>query len=241
MRKLFLSGLIAGVVAAMAGPASAGTLYVGPNFTQTLNYKLFDEAKSSGSGSIDHSTLTTGGQTYDLPFLYCLDILTDVNVGNSYPVTITTDGTISSKLAPTDTLPTTHTLLNADKIAWLLQYAWGIASAPDGSRTTAQAESQMGLQAAIWKQVYGDDFEFGSNTAGITTAYNQYIDALAYAYGHGQTGNASSALWLSPGDGQQQALVTVIAPEPGSLNVWGAGFVIAAVAMRRRTTKSPAV
>ncbi|MSR60018.1 MAG: PEP-CTERM sorting domain-containing protein [Planctomycetaceae bacterium] len=45
------------------------------------------------------------------------------------------------------------------------------------------------------------------------------------ANAHGETGDVSKVLRLSPGDGSQQALISSTVPEPGSLIVWGLGIV----------------
>ncbi|MEY4768182.1 MAG: hypothetical protein RL637_821, partial [Pseudomonadota bacterium] len=80
------------------------------------------------------------------------------------------------------------TAINAGKIAWLVTTQ---------AKTAVNSYLQSGLQAAIWKQVYGDRFEvLASTSVSIKQAYTNYINLLG-----NNAAPLNSVLWLDPRSG----------------------------------------
>ena len=196
--------LLIGTLASLLGtyPAHASTLNITasvpinispyPNIG-TIDFTYQDTPYQAYAGSIIPSYLDGN----ELPFLYCVDIVRNIFIPDSYETSIRYDGKVHDQW-----------VANADKVAWLLDR---YASSADTTRETAA------LQAAIWEAIYEGDFEL--NLA--TTA----ADILAYyaIYNH-NVGHALTSIpnytWLSPVDPtrtpqEMQGLVTRV-PEPGS-------------------------
>src|SRR5208337_600395 len=104
----------------VAGLAQADTLVLGGSYTHGIvmdtdgTYTFSGGATQStvGGGSIDPSTLNGVA----LPYVYCIDLFTQINVPGTYNAIVTTNGTIYSN---SSTLPGL-VFSAAPQIAWLL-------------------------------------------------------------------------------------------------------------------------
>ena len=213
------------------------TLDTGSNFQQgqldvTVKGHNNDQPFYTTSGSIGLNPYFGSLDGQSVPYLYCVEIFTDILVRGTYGTDVSNDGTVHGSL-----------INNAGQIAWLLDNIGPIA-------TTTSGDAQEGLQAAIWKQVYGANFSVAAGTSqGILDAYNADIAALG-----SNTASVSDVLWLSPynQDGTPaQGLVTSATnilsisnfdnaspvPEPSSFALLGlgaAGLIISAIRRRRQ-------
>ncbi len=213
MRIMKLLGLVVVILAFSGIGLRADNFYVGGSYTN-----IPFNSTSYGGGSIDVSSLD--GVT--LPWVYCLQIGTTINVPGSYNATLVThNGTIDGGAA----LP--NGSYTAAKIAYLLEhFAQG-----------GQGDAQGALQAAIW-YVEG----FGSLGAGadgtMTTDYNNDLTALAGTTGgDGDPSAISKFDWLTPmipGSGTQyQALVTTAVPDGGMTLMLLGGALVGLATLRR--------
>jgi len=124
-------------------------LSVGGNYTSSNDFNLGNTSyTNSGGGNITPSTL----DGTPLVALYCVDIPHNINVPFTGTAEVNTSGVIGNDSSndPLNgglTLANSSGLLtNAGNIAYLL--------ATDGASATS-TDQQVGLQAAIWKEVYG--------------------------------------------------------------------------------------
>jgi hypothetical protein len=190
----------------IAPKAQADVLQLGSNYTTPMYVTLNGIAENAGGGSVGPSYLNG----HLLPYVYCVQLDVNIGVPNTYNATVTHDGTVhySSGNAVVN---------NAGKIAWLLDKYAGTAKTSD---------QQGGLQAAIWKEIYGNNFTLtNANTSGMISDYNSDLTNVG-------TASLSNFSWLSPYDsnGHYQDLVTT--PEPGNLpllvgmTVTGVGLLI---------------
>lgn len=225
--RLLLAGLSAVAMSTICGVAQANpiSLYLGGSYTH-INSVFDNNTENLGGGSVDTSSIN--GTT--LPFVYCVDILHNVGVPNTYDnTTYTLDGTVNGAAV--------H---NADKVAVLLaKYA-----ADAGSNLDLQG----GLQAAIWHEIYdgtnGHTYDLASsgNSADLVTAYNADLQFLTdHPLAHTDLANY---LWLTPaGTNTYQGLVTSNSvpgiPEPAfyQMGVFLAGGGLMALRLRRKNKK----
>ena len=146
-----------------------------------------------------------------LPFLYCVDMLRDIYIPDTYATSVTFDGKVHGQ-------PVAH----ADQVAWLLEQ---YAPAAAGSATKTAA-----LQAAIWEVIYGSQFALNSGPAGVISQYQTYLTDVGSA-------SVTNYAWLSPVSpvyGPMQGLVTRV-PEPSAtLLLAGALGGLGVFAWRRR-------
>jgi hypothetical protein len=205
MKKIVL--IIASIVFLMARTADADTLQIGSDYNLiTLDGYMYEGkpiTEMVGGGSILPSYLN-GVQ---LPFLYCIDLYTDIYVPDTYSTLVTNNGTIDGGTA----------VHNAGQIAWLLDnYAVGAET---------NINAQIALQAAIWNVEFGVTLDPNSNNPGAVTDYNTYLAALG-----SNTAPVGNFYWLTPGDSNgnlYQAQVTdpPRVSEPSTMLLLSAGLV----------------
>ena len=184
---------------------------------------------SEGGGSIGPSSLN--GRA--LPWVYCVVIPDTVSVpGNYTNALVTNNGMIAGSAANnTDggligyTNPgALATVNNAVAVAWLAHTFAAGASGYD---------AQVGLQGAIWHEIYGVDLTSG-NTAGAITAYNADLAALAAA---GNLANyVGQFAWLSPNGNDpnvMQGLLTQV-PDGGMTLMLLGGTLVGVGTLRRK-------
>lgn len=134
-----------------------------------------------------------------LPFLYCVDVLHDIDIPDIYySTTVNAQGIVHSN-------PVQH----ADQVAWLLdQYA---------DSAMGQSTKTAALQVAIWEVIYG-------NQAIQLHGPQAVLNELASIHNRGSgTSSVANYAWLSPvgvnpytqQSALMQGLVTRV-PEPGS-------------------------
>jgi hypothetical protein len=200
---------------------------------------VFDSPTSNAGGDIGLPPNNGSIDGVPVPFLYCLDIVKEIIVPSSDEATLSDAGIVDGNL-----------LNGAAQIAWLVD---NIAlAATDLSDPQAAHDAQLGLQAAIWQQIYGSNFALvpydpnNSNTSsqGVTNAYNADIAALA-----GQSAPLNHAIWISTFSGDPsspiwlQPLVTASSlstpsastvPEASTFVVWSLLGAVGVVVARRR-------
>jgi hypothetical protein len=195
--KLVLSGLVIAMSLCGASAFAAstiqgtGTFKVGNDYAGGVNIKLDGTTlNGEGGGNIAHSQLN--GKALD--FSYCIDILHSIYLNGTYNAFYNNTAVLTDR---------PEIAANGGKIAWLL------TNEAQSASTKAQ---QAGLQAAIWKQTYGDRFELLATSAtAIKTAYNNYITALG-----SHTASVNTVLWIDPRNGNGSHAQDQVA--------WGSGF-----------------
>jgi hypothetical protein len=231
LKKAAVATAAIGIMTSSA-PAWAGNLYTGTGYQNGgLSISLHGgPVHNEAGGSIgiyDHPTY----DGLELPFLYCVEIETNINVPGTYDTNVTRNGVVHGGL-----------INNAGQIAWLIDNIAPLATSHD---------DQLGLQAAIWQQVYGSDFvvDQSQTSAGIFSAYTADLTALG-----SNTAAVDHVAWLSPYNGQgqisaAQGMVTAgwplppgpsTVPEPSTLGLFGLGALGLAIKAIRRRQRQPA-
>ena len=219
-----------------SGMALADNLNLGGNYNGgiiiTGGY-LGTGTASEGGGSIGPSTLN--GKA--LPWVYCVDLPDTVNVPADYAnAVVTHNGTIAGSLANFNdggvgnytTSGALQTVSNAVQVAWL---AHTFAAGAIGGGYDAQ----VGLQAAIWHEIYGVDLCLTcGNSPGAVTDYNFDIAALIAA---GSLPNyVGDFAWLSPNGNDpnvMQGLLTQV-PDGGMTLMLLGGALVGVGTLRRK-------
>jgi hypothetical protein len=174
-----------------------------------------------------------------LPWIYCVDIPDEVGVPGDYPNALSNNnGTIAGSSSNyshhgitgnPSPQGTQEGVTNAIYVAWLLHtYAAGATT----------YDLQVGLQGAIWSQVYSGAVLTGCNDgSGCVTDYNIDIAALNAAISAGNlpdyTGNYT---WLSPSGSSEsvdQGLVTEV-PDGGMTLMLLGGALVGLGTLRRK-------
>jgi hypothetical protein len=165
-----------------------------------------DNPFQTAAGSIGLAPNFASLDGIPLPFMYCVELFTDINVPGSYSADLSTTGVIHG-----------GSIANAGQIAWLVTHI-----AP----TATTQDQQEGLQAAIWQQVYGSDFSVNQAGTGAGIYANYLADLAALG---SNTAPVSSVLWISPynGDGSwaqgQVSAFSTPVPEPATIALLGLG------------------
>ena len=227
------------IVLSSAGLARADylnvPLYVGSNYTTGNDFILGGTPyTNSGGGNITPSTLDYSS----LVALYCVDIPHNIGVPFTGTAEVNTSGIIGNDSTNDSlngglTLADSNGLLtNAGNIAYLLLTY--------GSSATATAQ-QEGLQAAIWQEVYGNNFTT-LLTGDALTDYTSYITSVPAG---GNAADIAQVYWINPsgnGSGIQGLVGNVIpinpdfsSPEPASLTLVGTALLaFGGFGLRRR-------
>ncbi len=236
-RNLVMLGTLALAIALGSGMARAQNqpLYLGGNYNGGIDLTggLIGTV-TEGGGSIGPSTLNGVA----LPWVYCVDIPDTVYVPGSYPDnTVTNNGMIAGSLANSNdggiigyTAPgALATVTNAIDVAWLVHaFAAGATT----------YDQQVGLQAAIWNQIYGVTLTGCSDGLGCITDYNQDLAALAIAKGNGLPNYIGNFDWLSPAGANNpavdQGLITEYVPDGGMTLMLLGGALVGIGGLRRK-------
>ncbi len=228
--------IVVGLLAALSLGSAAQAQVV---LTTGPAFHPFYVSTSPTHGNYDHvqdggGNIGPGGSLDGTPLIaaYCVDLFNPVYTSSTYTTSmVTTDGTVFG-----------NPVANAGSVAWLITNFGATATTPD---------EENALQGAIWRTLYGSNFEVdgadnakAGNTSGMISAYQSYITALG-----ANTAPVSSVDWISPAGGPPlpqgytiaQGLVGLragasAAPEPGTLALLALG-PIAGVAARRRRSK----
>ena len=212
-----------------SGMALADDLNLGGNYNGgiiiTGGY-LGGGTATEGGGSIGPSSLN--GKA--LPWVYCVDIPDTVNVpGNYTNALVTNNGMIAGSAANnTDggligyTNPgALATVNNAVAVAWLAHTFAAGASGYD---------AEVGLQAAIWHEIYGVDLV---NGGGAGAAYA--ADLLALQNAGNLPNYVGQFAWLSPNGNDPNVLQGLLTQVPdGGMTLMLLGGTLVGVGTLRR-------
>jgi hypothetical protein len=192
--------MIGGVALAAPVPFNMGWNYGSPvnialkNATggSALNGGAASEYGAGGNfGSVAGRSGDSNGATLDglkLSFVYCIDIVANINLSSKYTAEVSFDGKISDR----------GLLPNAGKIAWLMSTQ---------ASTADTLDKQTGLQSAIWHQLYGDKFSLINPSNAVKTAYAGYIAALG-----NNVARLNSVAWINVGNGAQDQVALFADP-----------------------------
>ena len=217
------------VVVLGSSMALADTLSLGGGYNTI--YTSVD-TNGIGGGSIQNSTLNGTS----LPWVYCVDYYDNVGVPALYSNTfVNNGGTIAGSQTNSNNFGITGfngtngsqtSVNNFVAVAWLLQNF--------ASKTVGDTNAQIGLQGAIWNQIYGMTLT-NSNSNTALTDYNADLAALA-ALGGSVPNYVSNFDWLSPNGNDpsvMQGLVTRV-PDGGMTLMLLGGTLVGLGTLRRK-------
>jgi hypothetical protein len=226
MRTQLFFSVMALSISLMSASALAATLKVGGDYVGGLNIKIDGKVKN---GVIGGNFLTSYLDSDKLNYMYSIDIFHDIHANDSYNTIVSKNAQLAGR--------SEITAANAGKIAWLVSTQ---------AKTAVTKDQQAGLQAAVWKQVYGNRFELLATTAKtIRTAYSNYITALG-----SNSAPLNSVLWLDPRGGAKNAThyqdqvawgngFGLVTPIPAALWLFASGVTgLIGIATRKKQTLS---
>lgn len=204
---LFVLALFSGFLFPRPGQATT-LLHVGNPVTSvelsfTFNSNSEMGATSNGQNNDMAGTIPgtwLGTSSNPIP-IYCVDLADNIYGPSNYAkTTTTTNGTIMGVSGMT-------TVNNWKSVAYLVDL-YGANPLSGLTGVTNEQQASAGLQAAIWKAIYGSEFTLlrpGSGSSTSTAAwiaYNTYINDIGGVDSQGNltpNGNlANSALFISP-------------------------------------------
>ncbi|MEX0728300.1 MAG: hypothetical protein WD065_18665 [Planctomycetaceae bacterium] len=200
-----------------------GTEYAGSHTYDLMHHGGIEHRSGVNAGNFNDNLLSNPTVNSNIPVsllvMYCIDLTHTINLSTTYQAEINLDGYVvnhvDSGAAGSGALTTTSTsgtLLNAGKIGYLMkEEAFDIYTLPINDTKDYQ---QVGLQAAIWELVYGENFTstlLRSPTndlpmSGSSYWYDKYLDLV-------ESGDFQSyvndVLWINVKDssGYRQAQV----------------------------------
>lgn len=242
MRYSFVLMTATAVSLALGGAAQAGfltqytgdvDLTVGTTTYGTHKVKLGGSASTVTAGSFWTNTVYRSDLgSLDFVLMFCVDLEHFITPGVTYTANANTIGDITvanptvSATDYSDTVgPTSGVLSKAGEIAYLLRFYGNDAydaAVGQNAYSSANKTRMLGLQAAIWELVYGDDFDDSyyalNNSAAVVSRFNDLLDFV-------DTGDFSSyvddVLWINPKQGstykQAQVGFDVLPPDDGPL------------------------
>jgi hypothetical protein len=221
MRTQLFFSVMALSISLMSASALAATLKVGGDYVGGLNIKIDGKVRN---GVIGGNFLTSYLDSDKLNYMYSIDIFHDnIHTNDSYDTIVSKNAQLAGR--------SEITAAKAGKIAWLVSTQ---------AKTAVTKDQQAGLQAAIWKQVYGNRFGLMLTTSqSIGSAYQSYTAALV-----GHTAPLDSVLWLDPRDGTDNAThfqdqVALASPIPAALWLFASGIAgLISIATRKKQTLS---
>jgi hypothetical protein len=222
MKTKLITSLLGIVIAIGSSSSFAASLSdlsfnMGTNYGNVISIK-YQEANGAwmttddaggNFGSVAGRDGINNGATLDglkLSFAYCIDLFHPVSLNGNYTADVSFTGTFADRGA----------IRNAGQIAWLLN---------NQASTATDLDKQAALQAVIWKQVYGNQFELLS-TGTIKTAYDNYIALLG-----NNVAPVNSVVWIDPYSGNNRAVnnqdivAMMVTPIPASIWLFGSAIV----------------
>jgi PEP-CTERM motif len=182
-------GLI--TLSCLGNEARAGSLSIGSSFPPGFNFTLNGNYINEPGGNIQPASLD--GQP--LPYVYCIAADVDINVPNTFVASVSTAGIYDGNLVN-----------GAGAISWLMTNL---------AASAVTTDEQSGLQAAIWKQIYGPNFTLDAvnNDTALVSAYNADIAALG-----NNTAPLGNLLWITPFNDDGSVAQGLVAPRVFGVN-----------------------
>ncbi|MEX1232756.1 MAG: hypothetical protein WEB58_21090 [Planctomycetaceae bacterium] len=186
-----------------------GTEYAGTHSYDLKHHSITETRTGVNAGNFHDNILNNpdvlSGADVKLFFMYCIDLTHTINLNTSYDAEINLDGFVTNHLASgttgsgaITTTPTSGVLAKAGEIGYLMKNVASTlySAAPGFPGVDTLDPQQVGLQAAIWKLVYGDNFIM--KTSGYTdTSVNAYNDYLGLVSTGDFSDYINDVLWIN--------------------------------------------